>query len=254
MQEALKSYVASVNVKHKYVCDNERATEWSLIGPLFSMLGYDVADPAQWRPQYRLSQEDVVDFVILHEGRPAVLVEVKPAGAKRLDEHKPQLDRYFRTTKVKLGILTSGVEWLFFSDRKTMGIMDEEPFATWHVLNDEKPPEELLTVILKKDAYTPQFLREYIHGQHLLGDDEVSVPRPSEYPQDSKEHLTLPGTVLNGRQELRRCELERCPKIFVAERPWCLTSFKPLPHLEPRFCSNVCRSRAYQDRTGKDLP
>ncbi len=86
-----------------------------------------------------------------------ILVEAKPAGEKKLVErHQPQLASYFdKTKRAKIGILTSGVEWRFFTDRDTPNRMDAEPFETWNVLHDKQPPTELLGILEKGWLYHP---------------------------------------------------------------------------------------------------
>ncbi len=262
MRDALEDYIKWVRKKYQRVRNAERATEWSLIGPFFTVLGYDVTDPEQWAPQFRVGasseqfpERECVDFAILQDDLPVILVEVKAAGEKKLVErHQPQLASYFEKAKgAKIGVLTSGVEWRFFTDRDAPNRMDAEPFETWNVLHDKQPPTELLG-ILRKDGYTLRAIQEFIDGQRLLFDDEVLIPPPSEQPQDPNEILAQRGAVLTVSQGLRRCEWEPCRAIFVAQRLRSAVTGLYLQGLHPRFCSNVCRSRASQARTGKHLP
>ena len=54
----------------------------------------------------------------------------------------------------KLGILTNGVQWKFFTDYKHENVMDREPFVRWDVLTDENPPTDFL-MLLQKTQFNP---------------------------------------------------------------------------------------------------
>ena len=55
---------------------------------------------------------------------------------------------------MKLGILTTGVQWRFFTDLDNENLMDNEPFLEWDVLNGPTPYEFL--TILQRESSTPQ--------------------------------------------------------------------------------------------------
>src|ERR1700736_4797826 len=52
MKEQLEKYVKRVKKRHQD-CRNEQATKQALIAPLFAVLGYDLADPGECKPEYR---------------------------------------------------------------------------------------------------------------------------------------------------------------------------------------------------------
>ena len=72
----------------------EEATKTSLIMPFFSLLGYDVFDPNEFVPEYTadvgIKKGEKVDYAIVNEGQPVILIEAKWAGEK-LDRHDSQL-------------------------------------------------------------------------------------------------------------------------------------------------------------------
>src|SRR5205807_857750 len=83
-----------------------------------------------------------VDWAFYQNGRPIFLVEAKEAGMK-LGGFLEQLAEYFaKPHDAKLGILTNGVMWLFFTDLVRPNLMDSDPFLKWDVLNDQQPPYE----------------------------------------------------------------------------------------------------------------
>lgn len=114
----------------------EEATKMSLIMPLFQALGYDVFNPMEFVPEYTadvgIKKGEKVDYAILTDGEPTILVEAKWCG-EPLDKHGNQLFRYFTTTKAKFGILTNGVEYRFFTDLDEPNKMDEKPFFIFDI-------------------------------------------------------------------------------------------------------------------------
>jgi predicted type IV restriction endonuclease len=51
MREALQAYVKRVGELAEHVRGNEQATKQSLVGPLFTTLGYDLTDPRECIPE-----------------------------------------------------------------------------------------------------------------------------------------------------------------------------------------------------------
>ena len=54
MSEAIIAYVKRVKELAEHVRGNEQATKQSLIGPLFTILGYDLTDPRECVPEYKV--------------------------------------------------------------------------------------------------------------------------------------------------------------------------------------------------------
>ncbi len=175
MSEAINAYVKRVKELADHVRGNEQATKQSLIGPLLTTLGYDLTDPRECVPEYRADfgkdrSVKPIDWAFFQSARPIFFVEAKEVG-KRLTNYDEQLGDYFaKATDVKLGILTNGVQWRFFTDVTHSNVMDKEPFIKWDVLSDEEPPYDFLT-LLHKSQYNPQLIRifaERKHAQNLL--------------------------------------------------------------------------------------
>ncbi len=116
----------------------EEATKMSIIVPFFSMLGYDVFNPDEFLPEFTadvgIKKGEKVDYAILKEGQPIILVEAKWCG-ENLDKHDSQLFRYFGTTKAKFAILTNGLIYRFYTDLEEPNKMDEKPFLEIDILN-----------------------------------------------------------------------------------------------------------------------
>jgi len=187
MKEALRLYVKRVKDLHGKVQGNEQATKASLIAPLFTLLGYDLADPDECVPEFKphftkeRASRQPVDWAFHQNGRPIFLVEAKESGTK-LSGYDEQLGDYFaKVPDVKLGILTNGVMWWFFSDIIHGNITDSEPFVKWDVLNDEGPPIGLLN-LLQKSEFNSELVRTFAQRQYnhnLLFDEITKLLEPS---------------------------------------------------------------------------
>ncbi len=186
MREALASYVNRVKELADHVKGNEQATKHSLVGPLLTLLGYDLTDPRQCLPEYRVDfgkERSVkpIDWAFFQNGRPSFFVEVKEAG-KKLAGYDEQLADYFaKAPEAKLGILTNGIHWRFFTDMVNENVMDKEPFVQWDVLVDEQPPVDFLTV-LQKSEYNSNLLRTFAQRtrqQNLLVQELARLLEPA---------------------------------------------------------------------------
>lgn len=127
---------------------NEAMTRNSLILPFIQALGYDVFDPnevvAEFTADVGTKKGEKIDFAIIRDGKPVIMIECKPMGCA-LDGGKcNQLHRYFPThTSARIGILTDGVTYLFFTDLDQQNIMDSRPFMKidFSNFNDRHLPE-----------------------------------------------------------------------------------------------------------------
>jgi predicted type IV restriction endonuclease len=130
--------------KLKDSIQNEEATKTALIMPFINALGYDVYDPTEVAPEYTASvpglKQDRVDYAILSQDRPIILIECKWCG-ENLDNpnHKAQLHKYFHVTDTKFGVLTNGVIYRFYTDIDKLHVMDEKPFFEFNLLTFSEP-------------------------------------------------------------------------------------------------------------------
>lgn len=127
---------------------NEAMTRNSLILPFMQALGYDVFNPneviAEFTSDIGTKKGEKVDFAIMRDNVPVIIIECKPMGTS-LDAGKcNQLHRYFPThTSARIGILTDGIIYLFFTDLEQKNIMDSRPFLKidFNNFNDRYLPE-----------------------------------------------------------------------------------------------------------------
>jgi predicted type IV restriction endonuclease len=110
----------------------EEATKNALVMPFIAALGYNVFDPMEVTPELDadigVKKGEKVDYAILKDGKPIILVECKAAGASPNEVHASQLYRYFSATEAKIGVLTNGIIYRFFSDLEAENKMDAKPF------------------------------------------------------------------------------------------------------------------------------
>ena len=122
--------------KLKAQISTEEATKNAFIMPFIKALGYDVFDPLEVVPEYvadiGIKKGEKVDYAILKDGHPTILVECKHWG-ENLDVHNSQLFRYFHTTKAKFGLLSNGIVYRFYTDLVEKNKMDEKPFLEFNV-------------------------------------------------------------------------------------------------------------------------
>ena len=123
--------------KNKANVTTEEATKTSFILPLLNILGFDIFDPNIVIPEFTADigkkKGEKVDYAIVINEKPVILIEAK-MHTEKLDRHKSQLERYFTVTDSKFGILTNGIEYLFYSDLAKPNVMDAKPFLTINML------------------------------------------------------------------------------------------------------------------------
>lgn len=117
----------------------EEATKNALVMPFINALGYNVFDPSEVTPELTadvgVKRGEKVDYAILKDGQVIMLFECKSVGTD-LDKVTPsQLFRYFTVTRARLGVLTNGVVYRFFSDLEELNKMDSKPFLEFNLLD-----------------------------------------------------------------------------------------------------------------------
>ena len=115
----------------------EEATKNAFIMPFIRELGYDVFNPMEVTPELvadiGIKQGEKIDYAILKDGEPVILIECKHHGAPLNVNNASQLFRYFHTTTAKFSILTNGLEYRFYTDLVEPNKMDEKPFFAFTI-------------------------------------------------------------------------------------------------------------------------
>lgn len=120
----------------------EEATKNAYIMPFLQLLGYDVFNPLEVVPEFTadvgLKKGEKVDYAIVLNGQPAILIECKDCRNELNVANESQLLRYFHTSKAQFAILTNGVIWKFFTDLAEPNKMDLRPFLEINILEPDK--------------------------------------------------------------------------------------------------------------------
>lgn len=136
--DKLREFAARVKTLKPKI-KTEEATKTSMIMPFFSLLGYDVFNPLEFVPEYTadvgIKKGEKVDYAIVDKKQnPVILIEAKHCG-ENLDKHGSQLFRYFAVTPAKIGILTNGIIYQFYTDLDEQNKMDKKPFLVVNLLS-----------------------------------------------------------------------------------------------------------------------
>ena len=136
LEEAIKGLAGKHNAQ-KDLVSTEEGTKNALVMPFLSALGYDVFNPLEVNPEFTADvgtkKGEKVDYAIMENGRPSILVECKPCNTELNNNHASQLFRYFSATDARFSILTNGIEYRFFADLDRENRMDERPFLTFNI-------------------------------------------------------------------------------------------------------------------------
>ena len=113
--------------------ETEEATKNALIMPFIArVLGYDVFNPQEVIPEFVADvgsrKGEKIDYAIMKDGNVQMLIEAKAVGAALSLENAAQLTRYFTVCSARIGVLTNGRHWLFYTDLDKANIMDAKPF------------------------------------------------------------------------------------------------------------------------------
>lgn len=135
LKETLEMLNTVVNDNMELI-NNEESTKQFLILPFIRELGYDTYSPQEVTPEFTADfhkKNEKVDYAISINGEPKIFVEAKAMNSK-INKSAPQLSRYFSTfPSVRLGILTNGLEYHFFTDLNNTNIMDSQPFFKFNI-------------------------------------------------------------------------------------------------------------------------
>lgn len=139
----------------KETLQTEEATKTALVMPFLAALGYDVFDPTEITPEFTadmgIKKGEKVDYAIMRDGKPIILIECKKAGASLNNEQASQLFRYFVSVPARVGILTDGITYRFFTDLEQPNIMDSTPFLEVNLIESDGGTLEHLKKFRKSD-------------------------------------------------------------------------------------------------------
>ncbi len=149
----------------------EEATKQSLVLPFLQALGYNVFDPDEVEPEFDADFGETrgwkADYALKSDRVPVIIIECKQVS-NNLSGVVPQLGRYFPHTKARIGVLTNGLVYKFFTDQNEINKMDESPFWEFNLQTLSDRDLEQLEKFLKgsdvADAVTAASRLKYIAG------------------------------------------------------------------------------------------
>ena len=114
MEELLISFVENLKTDRGILSFDldEAATQQGIVLPVLQLLGWNIFDTNEVKPQYSVGAGKV-DYSLRISNDDKVFIEVKRIG-EQLENHQEQLLKYAFEQGVKLAILTNGVTWWFY--------------------------------------------------------------------------------------------------------------------------------------------
>lgn len=188
-QDDLAAHIDRIRNRMPHV-QGEEATKQALVVPLLQVLGYDVFDPREVRPEYvadfavkKAGQFEKIDYTICVNGLPVIFVECKPLGAT-LEDHSGQLSRYFNSTpSVRVAWITDGVRMRVFTDLQQPNIMDAQPWLSIDLLSI-KPAEIDALRRFRKADFSPSDIsalaEEMVYYSAILSFVSSQLREPTE--------------------------------------------------------------------------
>lgn len=120
----------------------EEATKNAFVMPFIKALGYDIFNPDEVVPEFiadhGIKKGEKVDYAIFIDGSPTILIECKKYGINLKPKASSQLYRYYSVTDAKIGIVTDGDKYHFYTDLEKPNQMDDRPYMELDLLDLEK--------------------------------------------------------------------------------------------------------------------
>lgn len=162
----------------------EEATKNAFVMPFIQILGYDIFNPTEVIPEHTCDigtkKGEKVDYVIKHNDNPIFIIECKH-WKESADAHNSQLHRYYHVSKTRLGVLTNGIVYNFYTDLEKPNIMDEKPFFTINIEDLKDSSIKILESFTKKDYNLESILDsaealKYIKAIRKEFEKEIETP------------------------------------------------------------------------------
>ena len=224
---------------------SEALTRYALVDPVLRALGWDVFDPEKVRPEFP-TEQGRPDYALLWEGKPLIMVEVKPLHAN-LGPAKDKGFNYCWKNKVRYFAITDGERWEVYDMKKmggkrivtanlaeNLGHAARQLLALWRSAMPElrpaplsalesvqKPSEQLqLDVFKTEEGFIGlgDLLKMFKNGQIKPG---TKPPRQISFPDNQKKSIQYWREILLVTVEWAEKRLkERLPLgTLVAETP-----------------------------------
>ena len=179
------------------LAQTEEATKISCINPFIRALGYDTEDLTEVVPEYtadvRGRNSDKVDYAVMRDSLPVMLFECKAANVSLTDSHRGQLKSYFVSrVEARIGILTNGAVYEFFTDIDTENMMDDTPFWTID-LSEQLSDDRIATLsYFTKDNFDIDKITNIAEELKYVNDMKAKLQEQLRGPGDDLVRLLAP--------------------------------------------------------------
>lgn len=140
--------------------DNEEMTKDVLIRPMIQALGYDSSDPTQVKAEYSVALKrggrGRADYVIMHNGKPAIVVECKWLGVQLDLRVQRQMRQYAQALGAFAGIVTDGDTYLCYANVEDEERVDSRIFCEMQLSEPQEDDESALALLSKAKLFRRQ--------------------------------------------------------------------------------------------------
>ena len=172
------------------------STKEELVLPFISALGYDIDDHTEVVPDYTINGSRKVDYAVVINDQPVIIIECEKFGNYLGYAHRSQLVYCFNNIfNPKLGVLTNGSQYLFYSDVAQPNVMDQIPFLTAYLPDPRQVNYEALQYLTKSEfnidtinGLVRTVIRDTLVRQYTLN---LFVSPPSEFINFLIQELNL---------------------------------------------------------------
>ncbi|MCY3557938.1 MAG: type I restriction enzyme HsdR N-terminal domain-containing protein [Chloroflexi bacterium] len=202
LSEALQEIRSKIN-KFGDDLDNEEITKDVLIRPMIQALGYDSSDPTQVKAEYSVALpkggRGRADYVIFHNGKPAIVMECKALGVPLDQKIQQQMLRYARALGAFAGIVTDGDMYLCFANVDDESQIDNRYYRSLVLFEPQDDDEQALTLLSKPRLFQKQLSNDA--GLYMTNlDHEETLSQVLEDPILEQELFRLGGIEDSGQR------------------------------------------------------
>lgn len=181
--------------EQKSIVATEQAAKTAMVMPFLQLLGYDVFSASEVIPEYiadwGAKKGEKVDYAIKVGGRFVMLIECKPVNDKLDASKESQLARYFTNIpEARIGMLTNGIVYKFYTDLNEPNIMDTEPFMTFDFGQiNERIAYKLEMFTKEKITNTDSVTSDIIKLRNYSATSEIIFKELTEPSEDFVRHI-----------------------------------------------------------------
>lgn len=186
--------LADTVARFREAIQGEQHTKNVLIEPVLRLLGFEITNPfdiiTEFSADFGVKKGEKVDYALLKDKEVAILLEAKDWKIKLEQKQISQLFRYFSVSTSRLGILSNGIEYMFFTDTKQPNTMDMEPFFKFNLLEFNKSDIEILSKF-HKDNLNIDSIRSFAKTVSIKTDIKNFLVQQATNPTDDFVALLL---------------------------------------------------------------